>query len=331
MISRVLDLSEIEAERVELRATEIDLRGLARSCLDIVRPAAEAKHLALIWSTAANLPANIKVDATRLRQVLVNLLGNAVKFTQHGSVTLRLKLSPDGLGLMLEVADTGPGIPAERRHQLFRDFERLGEAALPTTEGAGLGLAISSHLATLMGGSLSYEDNPAGGSVFSVKLPLSAIAVPSIPPLRLVLPKPDAFESAEALPSLHVLVVDDVAMNRDIARAFLCAAGHEVTTAENGTAAITAAAAADFDIVLMDVRMPGMDGLEATRRIRALSGSRGMVPIIALTAQAFAEQMEQCHEAGMDSHLTKPFTPDSLRQVLVQCARMRAPEHALQV
>ena len=317
MINGVLDLSEIEAERVELRPAAVDLRGLATACLDLVRPAAEAKGLALTLEVAPGTPPGTVADPTRLRQVLLNLLGNAAKFTAKGAVGLRLAAAGDWL--RIEVADTGPGIPAERRDGLFHDFERLG-AEDTAVEGAGLGLALSARLAALLGGRLGHRDNPGGGSVFWLELPLAA---PAPAPVR---GKPGLLDAAQAAPAaaavcpLRVLVVDDVTMNRDIAGSFLRAASHEVACAEGGAEAVELAAASDFDVVLMDVRMPGMDGLEATRRIRALVGPRGRVPIVALTAQAFAEQVSECRKAGMDSHLAKPFTPDALRDAVAQAA-----------
>ena len=313
MINSVLDLSEIEKEHVELRPATVDLRSLAEACLDLVRPAAEAKGLTLTMDMAPGTPPTMVADPTRLRQVLLNLLGNATKFTAGGTVGLRL--SAVGDRLRIEVADTGSGIPAERRHCLFHDFERLG-AETTGAEGAGLGLALSARLAALLGGRLGHGDNPGGGSVFWLELPLAAP----------VASKPDLPDAAGAAPAaaavrpLRVLVVDDVAMNRDIAGSFLRAAGHAVTCAEGGAEAVGLAAAAEFDVVLMDVRMPGMDGLEATRRIRALAGPRGRVPVVALTAQAFAEQVSECWKAGMDSHLAKPFTPDALRDAVAHAA-----------
>lgn len=305
MINSVLDLSQIEADRLELHASAVDPRTIARACLDLVRPAADAKGLALRLLEAPHVPHHIMADPIRLREVLLNLLGNAVKFTAHGSVEVRLLTTSDTARLRLEVADTGPGIPPERRLHLFQEFERLGADAAGLGEGAGLGLALSARLAVLMGGSLGHQDNPCRGSVFWLELPLTettgrviAGGTTDRPPLP--------------ARSLRLMVVDDVAMNRDIASAFLHAAGYEVVCAENGLQAVTAAAAGDFDAVLMDVRMPGIDGLEAARRIRALAGKRGQVPIIALTAQAFAEQVEACRRAGMESHLAKPYTHQAL-------------------
>ncbi len=320
MITRVLDLSEIEAEHVELQAVELDVLTVAIACLDLVRPQADAKRLALSISVARNARHAVVTDPTRLRQVLLNLLGNAVKFTSKGSVELRLRHVTDAFVLRIEVADTGPGILASERRRLFRDFERLDNVATRTVEGAGLGLALSARLAALLGGCLGHHDNPGGGSVFWLELPLDTVATSPVtmtstgemgPDTDIVPPQPVV---------LKVLVVDDVAMNRDIAGSFLRAAGHQVTCVEGGAEAIAAVSTMDFDVVLMDVRMPEMDGLEATRRIRALEGSRGRVPIVALTAQAFTEQVEECRKAGMNSHVSKPFEPETLMSAVLRAS-----------
>lgn len=253
-------------------------------------------------ATDPRIPNRALTDPARLRQLLLNLLGNAVKFTDRGGVELRL-LAANGTMLRVEVVDSGPGIPSEQRRLLFQDFKRL-DAGFGPAEGAGLGLAISVRLATLMGGRMGHEDNPAGGSIFWLKLPMAAAEVAVAVAAATPAPQPSR--------PLRLLVADDVAMNRDIASSFLRAAGHDVTCAENGAAAVEAASARDYDAVLIDVRMPGMDGLEATRRLRAVPGPRGQVQVIALTAQAFAEQVEECRRAGMDSHLAKPFTQGAL-------------------
>ena len=311
MITCVLDLSEIEAEHVELHPIELDMRAIVAACLDLVRPMTAAKGLALSFAMAPGVAPDLVADPTRLRQILLNLLGNAVKFTGQGGVAVRLARSMGGSRLRIEVADTGPGIASEERQRLFQDFERVGTETTNTSEGAGLGLALSARLAKVMGGSLGYDDNPGGGSIFWLELPLNAVA--ASPPATAL--RSDATDTA-AVPAparrLHVLVVDDVLMNRDVASSFLRAAGHTAVCAEGGAEAVAAVAGADFDVVLMDVRMPGVDGLEATRRIRALEGARGQVPIVALTAQAFTDQVAACHAAGMDGHLPKPFDPGTL-------------------
>ena len=311
MINRVLDLSEIEAEHVELHTAETEPGALAASCLDLVRPAAAAKALALRMAVAPDVPASVLVDQTRLRQIVLNLLGNAVKFTPAGSVLLEVSLPAAGM-FRVDVVDTGPGIPAAMRSHLFHEFERLGASgATEGVEGTGLGLALSARLAAVMGGRLTYEDNPGGGAIFRLELPLVTAATAT--PAAVAPPPPVAAPR-------RVLVVDDVAMNRDIAASFLRAVGHDVTMVADGAAAVAMAADSDFDMVLMDVRMPGMDGLEATRRIRALAGPRGKIPIVALTAQAFAEQIAACRDAGMTGHLAKPFTQAALLAVVADAA-----------
>ena len=321
LISGVLSLSEVEQHRVELQPVMVDLGKLAADSVDVVRPAAGKKELTLTVETAPRAPATAFVDPTRLRQILLNLLGNAVKFTASGAVTLRLcsaqvrsiqnSLPVNGSNqadvLRLEVADTGSGIPKEKRPRLFQDFERLSADA-DAVEGAGLGLALSARLVTVMGGCIGYDDNDGGGSVFWVELPLLAAETG---PER-------ADVTTSAASPYRVLIVDDVAMNRDVAAAFLQSACYDVTCLDNGAAAVAVAGCEYFDVILMDVRMPEMDGLEATRRIRTLPAPYGQVPVIALTAQAFAEQIAECRDAGMDAHLTKPFSPDALHASVAQ-------------
>jgi PAS domain S-box-containing protein len=322
MITSVLDLSAIEAEHVEVKTSEVDVRNLARACLDLVRPTAGLKALTLTIAVAHGTPRTVVTDPTRLRQVLVNLLGNAVKFTARGSIELRVRTTADGFGLRLEVADTGPGVAADQRQRLFQEFERIDTDSISAVEGAGLGLALSARLAVLIGGRLGHDDNPGGGSVFWLELPLvgTSAASEAAPAVSRVAPG----VVAGVTRVLRVLVVDDVAMNRDIAGAFLRSAGHQVTCVESGAEAIVEVSNTDFDVVLMDVRMPEMDGLEATRRIRVLEGSRGQVPIVALTAQAFTDQIAECREAGMDSHLGKPFDPEMLLRAVQRATAARS-------
>jgi signal transduction histidine kinase/CheY-like chemotaxis protein len=326
MIHGVLDMSEIETGHAVVRPAAVDPRGVAAACLALIRPVAEAKGLTLSLRAAQEVPSHILADPGRLRQVLLNLLGNAAKFTPSGSIHLRLRLAEDGSMLRAEVADTGPGVPAAQRGRLFHDFERIESGSAGPTEGAGLGLAISVRLAALMGGRLGHRDNQGGGSVFWLDMPLVACPAAAAQPVAAsVAMVPDA---RQALAAMRVLVVDDNAMNRDIAASFLRAAGHCVTTAAGGAEAVAAAAGEDFDAVLMDVRMAGMDGLEATRRIRALEGGRGQVPVVAMTARAFANQVQECLDAGMDGHLAKPFTPESLTEALGTAAAGRRRQAA---
>jgi signal transduction histidine kinase/DNA-binding response OmpR family regulator len=326
MIGHVLSISEIEADSIDKRLSALNLADIAANCMAQIRPMADAKGLALRLSTAPDAPGRVMIDAPRLRQILLNLLANAVKYTDRGSVELRLAGSGAG-ALRVEVADTGCGIPAAKRHLLFRDVERPGADESPA-EGSGLGLAISARLARLMGGRLGYKDNPGGGSIFWLELP-NVVVVPDA--LASDTHAPDLFTEddptpatkmqgldIQRLPRLRILVVDDVAMNLDIAAGFLQAAGHDVVCCSSGAEAVRLASTDHFDLLLMDLCMPELDGLESTRRIRALPGARGRIPIVALTAQAFAEQIEECRIVGMNWHLAKPFTQTTLLDVIAR-------------
>ena len=295
MIERVLDFASIETGRMELHPVEVSVRDLTEGCVGFISPLVTERALSLRVINAHDAPRQIVADPSRLRQVLLNLLGNAVKYTDAGSVELRVLAGAAPGGLRIEVADTGRGIDDASRDRLFQDFERL-EAAT-TVEGAGLGLAIAARIIRLMGGSINYDANPNGGSVFWFELPAGAVAAPPLPePVKAMAPKSGR----------HVLLVDDIKINRDIIGAFLDAAGHEVIMAEGGEEAVRLAAERPFDVILMDVRMPEVDGLEATRRIRALPGVASQMPILALTAYTFPDQVAQCLDAGMDGHLPKP-------------------------
>ena len=302
MINHVLELSEIEAEHIDLQGETVQVEQVVRSCFGLVRPSADVKRLALDVQADPDAARIVFADPARLRQILLNLLGNAIKFTAAGLITLRLRPGTQPGLLRIEVADTGPGIPADQVDRLFGEFERLGGAD-EAVEGAGLGLTISARLARLMGGSLTHADNPGGGSIFALEIPTGDVGTTTPIP---------AAPAASPDRTLRVLVADDVAMNRDIAVAFLHAAGHDAVGVDGGLPAVEQASAGGFDVVLMDVRMPDIDGLEATRRIRSLPGPAGAVPIVAVTAQAFAEQIEECRAAGMNAHLSKPFAPASL-------------------
>lgn len=310
MIERVLDFASIESGQMELHPREIAIRELTEECIAFISPMATASGLSLRVVSAHDAPRRMVADPARLRQVLLNLLGNAVKYTSAGTVELRVL--PGGLGrLRIEVADTGRGVDEANRHRLFQDFERLEPAS--SVEGTGLGLAIAMRIVRLMGGTINHLPNQVGtsadgaivnrGSVFWFELPtMISVVTPLVDPLKGV-----------ASPTgRRVLLVDDIKINRDIIGAFLDAAGHIVTMAEGGQESVRLAAQQQFDLILMDVRMPEMDGLEATRRIRTSPAVHGHVPILALTAYTFPDQIAQCLEAGMDGHLPKPVDYDTL-------------------
>lgn len=310
-INAVLDMSQIEAEHLDLLPSVVELRQLIETCLDVVRPTADAKGLALHLEHAD--PVRMLADPARLRQILLNLLGNAIKFTPHGNIQVRHWPLHAGARVRVEVVDTGPGVRTIHLGKLFRPFERLNANAMSGIEGAGLGLALTQKLVHLMAGQIGYTDNPGGGSIFWFELPCGDVAAADAEAVA-------APRQTEALPPLHVLVVDDDAVNRSIATRFLSMAGHTVTAADSGVAAVNAAGAQIFDVILMDVRMPGMNGLEATRQIRTLPPPNCDVPVLAVTAHAFAEQVLACQEAGMNGHVAKPFNRAALLAAVADVA-----------
>jgi signal transduction histidine kinase/ActR/RegA family two-component response regulator len=311
VVNVVLDYARIEALGPTLHMRRIDVRNLVEDCLAVIEPGAKARGLETRFAVAVDAPTHFVTDDVQLRQILVNVLSNAVKYTPRG--TVELKLGGNEEHLTIEVADTGIGIPAGQRHLLFREYERFGTERT-SIEGTGLGLAIAHRLVRRMGGHIGHRDNPCGGSVFWLELPAGVADE-----------KETLFDVAELGPErrLKVLVVDDSEINREVAAAFLRKAGHSVTEAHDGFEAVRLAAEQDFDVVLMDMRMAGLDGLEATRRIRALDGPRATVPIVAVTANALDQHAEECRRAGMSAHLAKPFTQAELLTVVQRAAASR--------
>jgi signal transduction histidine kinase len=306
MIERVLDFATIETGRMELHPVVVSVCDVIEKCISFISPVATERGISLRVVNAHDAPRHIFADAAKLRQVLLNLLGNAVKFTDAGGVELRVLAGASPGALRIEIADTGRGIDEALRHRLFQDFERLESAT--SVEGTGLGLAISGRIVELMGGKIDYAPNPAGtslnpGSVFWFELPGAERPSPGLlKPAR----------HAVSRTGRRVLLVDDMKINRDIIGAFLTTAGHVAVLAESGQEAVQIAAEQQIDLILMDVRMPGMDGLEATRLIRALPAPYVQVPILAVTAYTFPGQVAQCLDAGMDGHLPKPVDYETL-------------------
>jgi len=294
-IERVLDYAAIEAGHVALRPEEIELAGFAERCIAVVLPLATERGLTLRQLHRPDAPVRLVADPGRLRQVLLNLLGNAVKYTDAGGVELRFAAGASPGAVRIEVADTGRGIADDKLRLLFHDFERLG--AVASVEGAGLGLSIAVRLVRELGGELGHVPQAGGGSVFWIDLPPAAPALPEPAPPVAALP---------TRTGLRILLVDDIAMNRDVIGAFITTAGHKLMLAGDGELALRICRRVGVDLVLMDVQMPGMDGLEATRRIRALPGPRGEVPILGLTAYADKAQVARCLAAGMDGQISKP-------------------------
>ena len=312
LTNNILDMSKIEAGRMELDLVAFDLRQLLDCLDDQYRPLAEQKRLDFRAEVADRVPVWVLGDPMRLRQILANLLSNAIKFTERGSVACRVSLAADAAGTELPVVrfvveDTGIGIPTHKLAQLFQPFHQLDPSVTRKFGGTGLGLAIVHSLAELLGGQLAVESREGAGSRFAVDLPLPATE-----------PVIAAADPAVATRSRAVLVVEDNAYNRHLLGDLLTSQGHRVTLAENGGKAFESLARQPFDLILLDVRMPDIDGIEVARRIRHTEREvcATPVPIIAVTADADAATREACLAVGMDDVLAKPIIPERLTRAI---------------
>jgi signal transduction histidine kinase/DNA-binding NarL/FixJ family response regulator len=304
-VNEMLDLSRIEAGHLAIEEEAFDLAAPVAEVLDLLAPAVAEKGIRLSASIDPLLPARVIGDARRLRQVLLNLADNAVKFTAIGGVGIRVERAEAQGQVRFVVADTGIGMPPEVQARLFGRFAQAGPETARRYGGSGLGLMICKRLVGLMGGRIVLASSPGKGSTFSFEIPLRPIAESGRPPSTL-LPKPAL---AKPLPGARgrILIAEDGEANQLVAAAILRKAGYAVDLARDGEEALGAARTAAYDLVLMDVRMPRMDGLAATAAIRALEGPAGRVPIIAMTAAVMPNEVARCLEAGMDGHVAKPM------------------------
>ncbi|MBL8305990.1 MAG: response regulator [Rubrivivax sp.] len=319
ILNDVLDHSKIEAGKLVLAAAPMSLHAVATSATALFRANAESRGLGITVEIAPDVPDGVVGDAPRLKQVLLNLLGNGVKFTEKGGVTLSLALEPAPAGSTLhavrfEVRDTGIGIPAGALEQVFQPFHQVDSTRSRLRGGTGLGLAISQRIVQAMGGEIVAESRVGAGSCFRFTLRLPA--APHAPPAQ-----PDSdFASLDAHGDLGgvVLLVEDNVVNRMIGAEMLKSFGLEVMEAEDGAQAVALLEKQRVDLVLMDIQMPVLDGYEATRRLRERETRLRLprVPIVALTANAFDEDAAQSMAAGMDAHLAKPYSRSQLRELL---------------
>jgi signal transduction histidine kinase/CheY-like chemotaxis protein len=331
VVDDILDFSKVEAGQVELELAPVSIRQIVEEILEMVRPPAEAKGLALSFDLQGPVDEPLLADAMRVRQVLLNLLNNAVKFTARGSVRISAVVEPgDHVDTVrFSISDTGVGIPLDRRDRLFVRFSQVDATVARLHGGTGLGLAICKGLVDLMDGVIGVKSDPGQGSVFWFELPLSR-AEKSIE-AQAATASADEAEAGQGL-GARILLVDDHPMNRELGAALLTIMGCEFDLAENGEEAVEAARSHQYDAILMDVHMPGMDGLAATRAIRALPGSAASTPIIAMTADVLPEHVERCRAAGMVAHIPKPVSPETLFRVLSEqlaAAHADAPARAL--
>ncbi len=347
-INDILDYSKIEAGRVELEKSPYDLKALVEKTFSSFSIYARDKRIRLHLSFGSEVPRAVIGDPNRLRQVLINLLGNAVKFTEDGKVTLDVEKG-QGPILRFSVRDTGPGIPEEKQGLLFQSFSQVDSSSSRKHGGTGLGLAISKRLVELMGGTIDLTSKEGEGSTFFFTVPLeeaeegavldSAEQIPvqeetgqakellstkfsELPESLESLESPEAsldVAADEEGSALQILLVEDKPMNQKLASVLLGKKGYIVTVADNGRRALELLNSRSFDLILMDVQMPEMDGLEATKKIRMQEKDTGRhLPIIAMTAYAMEGDREKCLEAGMDGYISKPINAEELYQAIQQ-------------
>lgn len=309
IINDILDVSKIEAGKLELEQIPVSFASVADGVVSILQPQASAKGLDLRLDLAQGLPSWIVGDPTRLRQILLNLTNNAVKFTERGRVTIRVlrEAGPEGDGIRFEVRDTGIGISADKQDRLFLPFSQIDNSTSRHYGGTGLGLVICKRLVEAMGGRIGVTSQTGVGSTFWFVIPLLLAEAPAAAP-------PEA--KSHPATAARILVAEDVYMNQIIVDSLLQAEGHDVVLVSNGEEAVQAVQASDFDLVLMDMQMPVMDGVEATRAIRRLDARVRGIPIIALTANAMSEEISACLAAGMNAHLSKPIDQGALVRIV---------------
>jgi signal transduction histidine kinase/FixJ family two-component response regulator len=321
LVNDILDFSRIEAGQVELELRRFSPAALIDNTFSIVKAIADKKRLAMRVAVCPNVPAELVGDPDRLRQVLLNLLNNAVKFTPAGEVVLKVECrsrSAERSTLRFSVSDTGIGIASQKQHLLFQRFSQLDGSIRREFGGTGLGLAISKHLVELMGGEIGVESIEGRGATFWFVLDLPVPAAEASA-------EPAGLQQAKPTAPARILLVEDVTINQEIARAVLESAGHEVDVVADGAQAILAVRNKAYDLVLMDVQMPIMDGMTATRHIRALEHPAKSLPIIAMTANVLPQQVAQFHAAGMNEHVAKPFKRDELFAAIERCRRDEPP------
>ncbi|MEQ8587221.1 MAG: ATP-binding protein [Thalassobaculaceae bacterium] len=320
ILNEILDLSKLDAGKMLVEDIVFEVHPLIDEIVGLTRQVCPPEKTDLVDISATvdgSVPLQVRGDPMRLRQILINLLGNAVKFTERGSVTLHCGLDPSSGDLAFRVSDTGIGIRPEVLPNLFKAFTQADASISRTYQGTGLGLAICQRLVDLMNGSIAVDSRVGEGSVFSVRLPFRAAARQEVES------SDDAAAAGTPARPLRVLVAEDVELNRIIVEAMLNRNGHIAIMAENGLEAVRAVDADEFDAIVMDLRMPVMSGIEATRQIRQRPDGKSRIPIIALTADVMEESRDACMAAGVDAFISKPVDPEALTGAVEALAASR--------
>ena len=319
VLNDVLDFSKIDAGQLSLEHIPISLPDLLDSVLGIYSLQASDKKLKLSWHAAESVPREVIGDPVRLRQILTNLISNALKFTEQGGVHIELSATPgpvaEKVRLNFIVSDTGIGIPSDKQEMIFSPFSQAESSTTRKYGGTGLGLSIVMRLIEMMDGTLSVDSQPGQGSHFRFSIDYLRTAMPATTTAISVSP---SLEAGPNLKGRRILLVEDTPVNQKLATMLLGKQGCLVTLAEDGRQAVDAVNSQTFDLVLMDLQMPNMDGIEATQLIRAREANESLprLPIIALTANVLAADREQCMRAGMDDFISKPFKADEMLRVL---------------
>ena len=328
LLNDILDMAKVDAGQVELYEQPTRLRELIEQCVGLMGEAAGGKGLALTSTLDPGVPGDAMIDELRLRQVLLNLLGNAIKFTESGTVSIDLTLTAEATGpkLVFRISDTGIGIAEDRQYLIFDDFGQADDTISRRFGGTGLGLSISRRLAHLMSGSLEVQSKLGVGTTMTLTMPYRAPRPAQCTGTGPAVAGPAARPATPAL----VLVVEDVMINQELIREMLARLGHATELAENGEQALRCllrhdAGEVEFGLVLMDMQMPVMDGLTAARKIRAGEGRSASLPIVALTANAYEADIHACLTAGMNDHLAKPFTMADLAGVMSKWVAIPEP------
>ena len=318
----ILDFSKVEAGRLEIVPGRFRVADTMRDACSIFAAGAREKGIGLGWEIADDVPEWLECDAGRIRQVLLNLVGNAIKFTHHGEVRVAASVGIfDGefINLRFAVSDTGIGIPKEARTTIFEAFRQADGSTSRTYGGTGLGLTISARLVELMGGEISVDSEQGRGSIFRFCVK-TRLAIPTAE-------KRKQHDQDAGSGSLRILLAEDNPVNQKVATALLTRRGHRVEIVGNGRLAVERSKAEMFDLILMDLQMPEMDGWEATRQIRREDRDMSVrVPILALTAHVMGEAQQECLAAGMDGVIVKPFEPEQFYDAIERTALAAATD-----
>ncbi len=310
LVDEILDLARIEAGKLAVEPEDFDPTESLRAVVDLLTPRAEDRDDVMTFDADPSVPAWVRTDERRFRQILLNLVGNAIKFTEGGRIDVSLRsreVSPGMVELKIVVADTGIGVAPAVQARMFESFTQGDASTSRRHGGSGLGLAIARRLARLLGGDVGFEQPAGRGSRFWFTVLAQVVGAPEGAPV-VAIARPER--------SLAVLVVEDNAINREVLESLLAAWKHRATSVVSGEAAVAAVADGSYDVVLMDIQMPGIDGIEATRAIRALSGAAGRVPVIAVTANILPEAQAAYRDAGMAGFVPKPVRPQALAEAL---------------